>query len=187
MTNSHIVAYVRVSSAEQNEARQLAALKAAGGFDKLFTEKLSAKDRKRPALEAMLGHVREGDVVRVKSVDRLARSTTDLLGIVQELNDKGVAVEFLDTPTMNVDSAQGKFMLTIMGAFAELERQTIRERQAEGIALAKAEGRFAKVKKLSREQIEEALQRVADGDTKAEIARDLGVSRQTLYAALKAF
>lgn len=133
----------------------------------------------------MLSHVREGDVVRVKSIDRLARSTSDLLAIVQELSDKGVAVEFLDTPEMNVNSAQGKFMLTVMGAFAELERTTIKERQSEGIEIAKAEGRFAKKKALSDAQVASAAQRRQDGDSVADIAKDLGVSRQTLYTALK--
>lgn len=184
--SQHTVAYVRVSSADQNEARQLEALESAGGYDKLFTEKISAKDRKRPALEALLGHVREGDVVRVKSIDRLARSTTDLLAIVQELSDKGVSVEFIDTPDMNVRTGQGKFMLTVMGAFAELERTTIRERQAEGIEIAKAQGRFAKKKALTPEQVEEAAQKREDGASVADLAKELGVSRQTLYTALKA-
>ncbi|WP_166821857.1 recombinase family protein [Brevibacterium limosum] len=186
MANGQTIGYVRVSSAEQNEARQLEALESAGGYDEVFTEKISAKDRKRPALDAMLRHARKGDVVRVKSIDRLARSTTDLLAIVQELSDKGVSVEFIDTPDMNVQTGQGKFMLTVMAAFAELERTTIRERQSEGIAIAKAEGRYAKAKKLNDEQVAEARQRIADGDTRAEVARDLGVSRQTLYTALKA-
>ena len=183
--SQHTVAYVRVSSADQNEARQLEALDASGGYDKLFVEKISAKDRHRPELTALLGHVREGDVVRVKSIDRLARSTTDLLAIVQELSDKGVSVEFIDTPEMNVNSAQGKFMLTVMAAFAELERSTIRERQTEGIAIAKAEGRFAKKKKLTDQQVAEAAQKREGGASVADLARDLGVSRQTLYTALK--
>jgi DNA invertase Pin-like site-specific DNA recombinase len=184
--SKHTVAYVRVSSADQNEARQLEALEASGGYDKLFVEKISAKNRQRPELDAMISHVREGDVVRVKSIDRLARSTSDLLAIVQELSDKGVAVEFLDTPEMNVNSAQGKFMLTVMGAFAELERTTIKERQSEGIEIAKAEGRFAKKKALSPEQVEEAAQKREDGVSVKDLAKELGVSRQTLYTALKA-
>ncbi|WP_193078989.1 recombinase family protein [Brevibacterium aurantiacum] len=183
--NKHTVAYVRVSSADQNEARQLEALEASGGYDKLFVEKISAKNRQRPELDAMISHVREGDVVRVKSIDRLARSTSDLLGIVQDLSDKGVSVEFLDTPEMNVNSAQGKFMLTVMGAFAELERTTIKERQSEGIEIAKAEGRFAKKKALSPQQIEEAAQKREDGVSVADLAKDLGVSKQTLYTAFK--
>lgn len=183
--NKHTVAYVRVSSADQNEARQLEALEASGGYDKLFVEKISAKNRQRPELDAMISHVREGDVVRVKSIDRLARSTNDLLGIVQDLSDKGVSVEFLDTPEMNVNSAQGKFMLTVMGAFAELERTTIKERQSEGIEIAKAEGRFAKKKALSPQQIEEAAQKREDGVGVADLAKELGVSKQTLYTAFK--
>lgn len=186
MTKGQALAYVRVSTAEQNEARQLEALAAAGDHDKLYVEKVSAKDRDRPQLKAMMDHAREGDVVRVKSIDRLARSTRDLLAIVQELNDKGVSVEFLDTPEMNINSAQGKFMLTVMGAFAELERETIKERQAEGIAAAKARGAYAhRPKKLTDEQVAEAAQKRQDGVSVADLARGLGVSRQTLYTALK--
>lgn len=185
VTKGQTLAYVRVSTAEQNEARQLEAL-AAGDHDKLYVEKVSAKDRDRPQLKAMMDHAREGDVVRVKSIDRLARSTRDLLAIVQELNDKGVSVEFLDTPEMNINSAQGKFMLTVMGAFAELERETIKERQAEGIAAAKARGAYAhRPKKLTDEQVAEAAQKRQDGVSVADLARGLGVSRQTLYTALK--
>ncbi|WP_426936356.1 recombinase family protein [Brevibacterium sp. LE-L] len=176
--NAHTVAYVRVSSADQNEARRLRALDAAGGYDKLFTEKISAKERKRSALEAMLGHVREGDVVKVKSIDRLTRSTTDLLSIVQELSDKDVSVEFIDTPDMNVRTGQGRFMLTVMGAFAELERTTIRERQSEGIEIAKAQGRFAKKQALTPEQVEEAAQRREACVPLSELPEELGVSRQ---------
>ncbi|MBM6589860.1 recombinase family protein [Brevibacterium sp. RIT 803] len=180
-----IVAYVRVSSADQNEARQLEALESAGGYDKLFIEKISAKDRHRPQLTAMREFVREGDTVRVKSIDRLARSTRDLLDIVQEFSDNDVSVEFLDTPDMNIGSAQGKFMLTVMGAFAELERVTINERQREGIALAKAEGRFGKPRKLDAMQITDVIERRHNGEKVADLAADLGVSRQTIYTALK--
>ena len=175
------VGYVRVSTTDQNPARQLEAI---GQVDRLFAEKISARTTDRPQLKAMLAYVRSGDVVKVKSPDRLARSTTDLLTLVNQLKDKDVQIQFIDQPALNTDSPQGEFMLTILGAVAQLERATIKERQAEGIALAKARGVYDRAPKLSADQIEQARRRIAEGVTKARVARDLGVSRQTLYAAL---
>ncbi|CEG86631.1 recombinase family protein [Propionibacterium freudenreichii] len=182
--NGHLgqtVGYVRVSTTDQNPARQLVAI---GTVDRLFAEKISARTTDRPQLKAMLAYVRSGDVVKVKSPDRLARSTTDLLTLVNQLKDKDVQIQFIDQPALNTDSPQGEFMLTILGAVAQLERATIKERQAEGIALAKARGVYDRAPKLSADQIEQARRRIAEGVTKARVARDLGVSRQTLYAAL---
>lgn len=177
-----MVGYVRVSAADQNEARQLEAL---GKVDRLFSEKVSGKNTDdRAQLQEMLAYVREGDKVRVKSPDRMARSTTDLLALVEQLKAKSVALEFVDNPSLNTDSAQGEFMLTILAAVAQLERATIRERQAEGIAIAKAAGRYERAPKLTKEQIRAARERVEEGVPKARIARDLDVSRQTLYSAL---
>ena len=177
-----VVGYVRVSAADQNEARQLEAL---GTVDRLFSEKVSGKNTNdRVQLQEMLIYVRDGDTVRVKSPDRLARSTTDLLALVEQLKAKGVALEFVDNPALNSDTAQGEFMLTVLAAIAQLERKTIRERQAEGIAIAKRNGVYDRVLKLSLEQIQLASERIAQGVPKAKVARDLGVSRQTLYAAL---
>ena len=124
-------------------------------------------------------------MVRVKSIDRLARNTRDLLAIVDELAAKGVGVEFVDTPQLNVTTKEGRAMLTIFAAFAQLERESIRERQMEGIALAKAAGKYAKGPKLTAEQINEARQKVDSGVPKAVVARELGISRQTLHTALK--
>lgn len=177
-----IVGYARVSSIDQNEARQLQAI---GTVDRLFTEKISGKNTDRVALQELLAYVREGDTVRVKSPDRLARSTTDLLGLVQLLQDKGVALEFVDNPSLNTDTPQGEFMLTVLAAVAQLERAVILERQAEGIALAKQRGVYDKAPKLSPQQVQEARQKVTAGVPKARIARELGCSRQTLYTALK--
>lgn len=176
-----IVGYVRVSARDQNLTRQIDAL---GTVDKLFEEKASGKNRERPQLTALLDWVREGDTVRVKSPDRLARSTMDLLALIEELRGKGVALEFIDNPSLSTNTPQGAFMLTILGAVAELERATILERQAEGIAIAKAKGVYDRGPKLSPEQIEDARERIAAGVPKAAVARDLGVSRQTLYTAL---
>lgn len=177
-----VVGYVRVSAADQNEARQLEAI---GGVDKLFSEKVSGKnidDRKQ--LREMMSYVREGDRVRVKSPDRLARSTRDLLELIEQLRCTGVAVEFVDNPALNTDTPQGEFMLTILAAVAQLERATIRERQAEGIEIAKERGVYERAPKLTSRQIEQARARVNEGVPKAAVARELDVSRQTLYAAL---
>lgn len=180
--NGQVVGYVRVSSADQNEARQVEAI---GPVDRLFSEKVSGRTTSRAQLQEMLAYVREGDTVKVKSPDRLARSTTDLLGLVEQLRAKGVAVEFVDNPALNTDNPTGEFMLTILAAVAQLERATLRERQAEGIAIAKRKGVYDRGPKLSPGQVQEARQRVAEGVPKAKVARDLGVARQTLYAALK--
>ncbi len=177
-----IIGYARVSSVDQNEARQLQAL---GEVDRLFTEKVSGKNTNRAALQELLTYVRDGDTVRVQSPDRLARSTTDLLGLAQTLKNKGVALEFVDNPSLNTDTPQGEFMLTILAAVAQLERSVILERQAEGIALAKQRGVYDKAPKLNPQQVQEAKQQVALGVPKARIARELGCSRQTLYTALK--
>ncbi|MDO5501288.1 MAG: recombinase family protein, partial [Propionibacteriaceae bacterium] len=143
----------------------------------------NAADREQ--LGEMLAYVRHGDTVRVKAPDRLARSTTDLLALVQQLRDKGVAIEFVDNPELSTETAHGEFMLTVLAGIAQMERRVIRERQAEGIAIAKRNGVYDRGPKLTPEQVEEARQRVADGVPKAKVARDLGVARQTLYAALE--
>ncbi|WP_193107494.1 recombinase family protein [Brachybacterium sp. FME24] len=177
-----IVGYVRVSAADQNPARQIEAI---GVVDRLFSEKVSGKNvDDREQLKEMIAYARDGDTVRVKSPDRLARSTRDLLDLVEQLQAKGVAVEFIDNPALNTDTPQGEFMLTILAAVAQLERATIRERQAEGIALAKKNGTYDRAPKLTPEQIADARRRVSEGVPKAKVARDLGVSRQTLHSAL---
>lgn len=171
-----------MSTTDQNAARQIEAL---GTIHKVFQDEASGATTDRPALAQLLDYVREGDTLRVKSPDRLARSTTDLLRIVKDLKTRGVQLEFVDNPSLNTDTAQGEFMITILAAVAELERATIKERQAEGIALAKKRGVYRRAPKLTTKQIAEAATKSANGVPKAQIARDLGVSRQTLYAALK--
>ena len=177
-----LVGYARVSAADQNEARQVEAL---SDVDRLFSEQASGKHvDDRAQLRELLAYVREGDKVRVKSPDRLARSTRDLLDLIEQFHAKGVAVEFVDNAALNTDTPQGEFMLTILAAVAQLERATIRERQAEGIAIAKRDGVYNRAPKLTPEQIAHARERVEACVPKAKVARDLGVSRQTLYAAL---
>ena len=135
-----IVYYIRCSTEEQNEARQIESARLAGA-EKIFTDKLSGKNTDRPQLKAMLQYVREGDTVMCSDISRIARNTRDLLAIVAELTEKGVEFvskkEAIDTTT-----PQGRFVLTIFGALAELERESILQRQKEGIAIAKAEGKY---------------------------------------------
>jgi len=177
-----VVGYVRVSAVDQNEARQVAAL---GDVDRLFSEKVSGKNvRDRPQLQEMLAYVREGDLVRVKSPDRLSRSAGDLIALVEQLKAKGVELEFVDNPSLNTDTPPGAFMLTILAAVAQLERATIRERQAEGIALAKARGVDKREPRLTSEQVAQARDLIATGVPKSVVARKVGCSRQTLYRAM---
>lgn len=136
------IGYARVSTEDQNEARQLESFRTfREPISKTFIDKCSGKNMNRPQLKAMLDYVREGDVVVVSDFSRLARSTKDMLQIVQDLTDKGVGLismkENLDTET-----PQGKFMLTVFAALAELERATILQRQREGIEIAKSEGKY---------------------------------------------
>lgn len=178
------IGYVRVSTFDQNPDRQLDDLK----LDKAFTDKASGKDTKRPQLRALLEFVREGDTVVVHSMDRLARNLDDLRSLVQQLTSKGVAVEFIKERLTftNEASPMANLMLSVMGAFAEFERALIKERQREGIELAKKRGAYKGRKKiLSLGQIEELKSRVSSGEPKASLAREFGISRETLYQYLR--
>ncbi len=174
------IGYIRVSSFDQNPERQLEQI----AVDRLFTDKASGKDTRRPELEALLTFVREGDTVVVHSMDRLARNLDDLRHIVQKLTRRGVRIEFVkeNLTFTGEDSPMANLMLSVMGAFAEFERALIRERQREGIALAKQRGAYRGRKKaLSGEQVAELKRRVAAGEQKAKLAREFGISRETLY------
>ena len=181
------VAYVRVSTVEQNEARQLEGMKKYN-IEKYFTEKVSAKDANRPQLQAMLDYVREGDVVHVHDFSRLARSTKDLLDIVDQLNAKGVA---LVSNKENVDSSTptGKLMLTMIGAIAEFERTNLLERQREGIAVAKANGVYKGRKpKEVNEQFTGLYDKYNKRElTKSAMAKELGISRPTLDKMIREY
>ena len=177
------VGYIRVSSEAQNLDRQLDGLP----LDKTFSDKVSGKDAKRPALESMLGYVRDGDTVVVHSMDRLARNLDDLRRIVRELTGRGVRVEFVKEHLTftGEDSPMATLLLSVMGSFAEFERALIKERQAEGIALAKRRGAYKGRKPaLSPAQVEQLRVRVAAGESKASLAREFGVSRETVYQHL---
>ena len=173
------IAYVRVSTVEQNEGRQIAALEKRN-IDKWYKEKVSAKDTNRPQLKEMLEFAREGDTIFIHDFSRLARSTKDLLDIVELLNKKGVHLvsnkENIDTST-----ATGKLMLTMIGATAEFERTNLLERQREGIAIAKKEGRYKGRNKIVVPGIEEYYNRYMTRQaTKTQIAKELKISRCTL-------
>ncbi|WP_130178606.1 recombinase family protein [Cryobacterium sp. SO1] len=180
--SGRVYGYARVSSTDQNLDRQRDAL---DGVDVLVEEKVSGKNRDdREKLRTLMAFAQPGDTIRVKSIDRLARNTRDLLAIIDEMLGKEVAVDFVDTPQLSVSTKEGRAMITIFAAFAELERESIRERQLEGIALAKAAGKYEKSPKLSPEQISLARECVNSGVAKSRVARDLSVSRQTLHSAL---
>jgi DNA invertase Pin-like site-specific DNA recombinase len=174
------VGYIRVSSADQNELRQLEGVE----LDKKFVEKASGKDVKRPQLQAALDYLREGDVLVIHSMDRLARNLDDLRKIVLGLTKRGVIVEFEKEHLTfaSEDNAMSKLILSVMGAFAEFERSLIRERQREGVALAKKAGVYKGRKpSLTPERAEQLRSRVAAGEKRAALAREFGISRETLY------
>jgi DNA invertase Pin-like site-specific DNA recombinase len=181
--HSKTVGYIRVSSLDQNTERQLDGLK----LDKVFTDKASGKDTKRPQLKAALEYLRDGDKLIVHSLDRLARNLVELKNIVSELTARDVTIEFVKERLVfaNQDNAMSNLLLSVMGAFAEFERSLIRERQREGIELAKKAGVYKGRKpSLTAVQIEEIRKRVASGEKKAGLAAEYRISRQTLYAAL---
>ena len=178
------IGYVRVSTLDQNAERQLEGIP----VDRTFLDKKSGKDVDRDQLDAMREFVRQGDTIVVHSMDRLAPNLDDLRHVGQVRTDKGVRIEFVKEGLSftGEDSPMAKLMLSVMGAFAEFERSLIRERQREGIALAKQRGAYRGRKRaLSEDDIANAKSRVAAGDTKAQIARDFGVSRETLYQYLR--
>jgi DNA invertase Pin-like site-specific DNA recombinase len=174
------VGYLRVSSLDQNEVRQLEGL----ALDKTFTDKASGKDVERPQLEAMQSFVRQGDTVFCHSMDRLARNLDDLRRIVLGLTERGVHIVFVkeNLTFTGEDSPMSNLLLSVMGAFAQFERELIRERQREGIAIARREGKYRGRKpSLTLARVAELRRRVALGDSKAGLAREFGISRDTLY------
>lgn len=180
------IGYARVSSKDQNLDRQLAALKKEKVF-RVFTDTVSGSSTQRPGLDGALNYVRAGDQLIVVSMDRLARSLIDLHRLVDELAERGVSVKFLkEGQTYSLDSSPvAKLMLGLLGSVAEFERSIIRERQAEGIAKAKARGVYkGRAKVLNEEQVVQAREWVSEGVPKAEVARRLGIGRTTLYKYL---
>lgn len=181
------VAYIRVSTEEQNTARQEDAIRNLG-VEKAFIEKVSGKNMERPQLKAMLDYVREGDTLIVESYSRLARNTKDLLSIVEELEKKGVAFVSLKE---NIDTStpQGKLMLTIFAGLAQFERECTLQRQKEGIAIAKAEGKYKGRKPVALpDNWGEVIAHWKKGEITAKVAqKKLGMTSATFYRKLKEF
>lgn len=183
------VFYARVSTQEQNEARQIEAAKQ-NDCEKTFIDKASGKNADRKQLKAMLDFVRQGDTVIVSDISRLARNTSDLLSIVNQLNEKGV--EFVSLKE-NIDTttATGKFVLTLFGAMAELERNTILQRQAEGIAEAKKiPGKYQgrKPMNIDRKRFDAMCRRWRAGEiTAVSIQKEFQMTATTFYKKVKAW
>lgn len=179
------VAYIRVSTEEQNTARQEEAMKAQG-VERVYIEKISGKNTDRPQLKSMLDFIREGDTVIVESYSRLARSTADLLNIIGELDSKGVSFislkENIDTTT-----PQGKLMMTIFAGISQFERECILQRQKEGIAIAKAEGKYKGRKPIDKpENWEEVYSSWKRKEiTAVEAQNRLGITHATFYRLVK--
>ena len=181
------VGYVRCSTVEQNEARQLRMMEDQGA-EKVFTDKASGKNTDRPAFHEMMAFVRSGDTVVVESISRIARNTRDLLSIISELTGKGV--EFISLKE-NIDTTtpQGRFMLTAFGALAELERENILERQREGIAIAKEQGKYKgrKPQEVDPDKLRAVCARWRAGDITATAAMaELGMKPNTFYRRVRA-
>lgn len=184
------IGYVRVSSADQNDARQLDGV----ALDKIFTDKASGKDTNRPQLQSMLEFVREGDIIFVHSMDRLSRSLSDLQSVVERLTGSGITVTFIkesltfEPPSTGPDAhktAYSTLMLQLLGAVGQFERALIKERQREGIAIAKANNLYKGRKpKLDTAGVENLRRLAAGGVSKVEIAEKLGLSRASVYAYL---
>lgn len=182
-----MIGYARVSSNDQNLERQLEALKVLG-IIRIYTDKTSGKNTDRPGFLQMMDYVREGDHVYVCSMDRLARSLKDLLEVNERFQKKGVAIHYLKEnitidPNGNL-SPISKLLLSMMGAVAEFERALIRERQAEGIALAKKRGVYKGRAPIDAEIIAKVKEKIALGIPITKVAKELGIGRTTIYKYL---
>lgn len=179
------VGYIRVSSISQNTERQLDGIE----LEKTFIDHASGKSMERPKLQECLTFLREGDVLIVHSMDRLARNLIDLRQIVEKLTNKGVSVEFIKENLIfndNKDNAMNQFLLSVMGAFAEFERALIKERQKEGIAIAKERGVYTgRKRKLSNKQVAQIQQQKASGVSISNIDKQYNLNRSTIYRNLK--
>lgn len=185
MTKGMRVGYIRVSTTDQKVDRQLENIQ----LDKVFTDHASGKDTKRPQFEEMMNFVREGDRVIVHAMDRLARNVVNLKNIVSTLTGKGVHIEFIKENMVftGEDSPMSNLLLSMMGAFAEFEHSLIRERQREGIAIAKAKGvyKHGRPKAINADQIKQLKEWVAEERSKTWIAKQLAISRHSVYKYLK--
>lgn len=179
--SGQVLGYKRVSTFVQSTERQLDGMT----VDVMFEDKLSGKDTNRPRLQALLSHARKGDTVVVHSLDRLGRNIDDLRNIVKQLISKGVTVKFcsenlvFSADTSNIFS---ELMLNMLASFAQFERAMIRERQREGVQIAKSKGVYkGRKQEMTDETVTEIKKRIEAGEAKAAIAKSLGISRDTLY------
>lgn len=178
------IGYIRVSADDQNPERQLQDI----SLDKKFIDKASGKDTNRPQFMMMMDFIREGDVLIVHSLDRLARNLRDLIEIVQTLIKRRCQIQFIKESLLfnGDDSPMSMLLLSVMGAFAEFERAIIKERQMEGIAIAKKKGLYhGKQFTLSDEQLRQLIERSQEITNKSELAREFGISRASVYNYLK--
>ena len=178
-----LIGYIRVSSIDQNPERQLEGIK----LDKKFIDHVSGKSIKRPQLEKLLEYARDGDEIIVHSMDRLARNLDDLRKFVKDLTARDVSLRFVKENLVfnGEDSPMSNLLLSVMGAFAEFERALIRERQMEGVALAKKKGKFKGRKPmLNAEQLSELKEMIKMGEKKTVVAQHFKMSRETVYRYL---
>ena len=175
-----------MSSLDQSSERQLDGIE----LNKVFTDKASGKDMNRPQLQAALSHVRAGDTLIVHSMDRLARNVEDMLRLVREMNGRDISVEFIKENmsfTAGSNDPRSTLMFTMLSVFAQFERSLIRERQREGIAIAKAKGTVYKGRKpaLNAERITQLREQAAAGANRTKLAKEFEISRETLYQYIR--
>ena len=178
------IGYIRVSTLDQNHERQLEGIE----LDCTFVDHASGKDTSRPELEGLLSFVRAGDTLVVHSMDRLARNLDDLRHLVHNLTKQDITVEFVKEHLIFTgnDSPMAKLMLSVMGAFAEFERELLKERQREGISLARQRGVYrGRKKSLTHDATKDIIRRIENGESKSRLAKEYGISRETLYQYLK--
>jgi len=181
----HVVAYLRVSATDQRLDSQLAKVKALGNVDRVFKEKASGLKHDRPALAECLAYLRKGDTLVVTRADRIARSAAHLLTTVQDLKKKGVAVRFLDQPELNTEGKYADFLLTVLAAVAQLERDIMDEKRRDGIAAARANGvKFGRPRMVSTKLQVEGKALKQSGIAMPEIARRLNLGVSTIYRLL---
>ena len=178
------IGYIRVSTQEQNTIRQ-EVLMASLGVDEVYIDRMSGKNTNRPELQKMMEYVRKGDTVIVEPISRFARNTRDLLELVEQLSAKGV--EFVSKKeAIDTTPPTGKFMLTVFGAVAELEREYILQRQREGIAIAKEQGKYRGRKPIEAPEFEQTIAKWKSGAiTAAEAMRTLHMTKTTFYRRAK--
>lgn len=176
------IGYARVSTTDQDTEIQVKQLEAAG-CDKVYREQISGSTMERPQLQAALDYIREGDILVVTRIDRLARTLRDLQNMVYSLRENGIHLQATEQ-SIDTSTAAGKAFLGMLGVFAEFETNLREERQAEGIMKAKAAGKYKGRAPLADEAVEQVLELIASGLSKSKVAKRVGISRGTVYRVL---